>query len=302
MTGAAFYCVSNGAYFPGAVAMINSLRFHGHRERIYVLDAGLSADQRLLLAREAEIVPMLGAAHPHLAKTVAPLAHPADVQILIDVDMVLTRSLDDVIERARAGALVAFENSEDRWIAQWGELLGIGPTPRSTYVSSGLVALGGPAGPDVLMLMEQLGQRVDYRQTLWRDNIADYPFLYADQDVLNAILCARLAPAEVIVLPARLAPVQPFADLTVDLERLTCMYADGTQPYVLHHILPRKPWPDGAHESPYTRLLREMLNRSDLPLRPSTCELPLSLRRGHRAKLEQRRINLREQLRWRIGR
>ncbi len=52
----AFYCVSDARYFLGAVAMINSLRLNGHREPIYLLDAGLSDDQRELLAAEATIV------------------------------------------------------------------------------------------------------------------------------------------------------------------------------------------------------------------------------------------------------
>ncbi len=53
---AAFYCVSSAEYFLGAVAMINSLRLNGHREPIYLLDAGLSDDQRALLAAEVTIV------------------------------------------------------------------------------------------------------------------------------------------------------------------------------------------------------------------------------------------------------
>ena len=61
-------------YFLGAVAMINSLRLNGHREPIYLLDAGLSDDQRQLLAAEVTIVEAPSEAPPYLLKTVAPLA------------------------------------------------------------------------------------------------------------------------------------------------------------------------------------------------------------------------------------
>ena len=40
---------------------------------------------------------------PWLLKTVAPLAHPAEVMVLIDADMIVTRPLDELIERARDG-------------------------------------------------------------------------------------------------------------------------------------------------------------------------------------------------------
>ncbi len=36
--------------------MINSLRLNGHREPIYLLDCGLSDDQRELLAAEVTVV------------------------------------------------------------------------------------------------------------------------------------------------------------------------------------------------------------------------------------------------------
>ena len=48
---AAFYCVADERYFLGAVGMINSLRVLGHDEPVFLLDCGLTAEQRRLLAR-----------------------------------------------------------------------------------------------------------------------------------------------------------------------------------------------------------------------------------------------------------
>ena len=152
MSAAAFYCISSALYFPGAVGLVNSLRLQGHTEPIYLLDCGLSERQRELIAPEATIVPAPRELPPYLLKTHAPLAHPAEVMVLIDVDMIATRPLDELIERAAEGAAVAFRDTIDRFVPEWGELLGLGPLRRGPYVSLGLVALGGELGGEVLRL------------------------------------------------------------------------------------------------------------------------------------------------------
>ena len=75
--------------------MVNSLRVHGHSDPVYVLDCGLDPDQRDLLAPHATLVPAPSEAPPWLLKTVAPLRHPAEVMVLIDADMIVTRPLTD---------------------------------------------------------------------------------------------------------------------------------------------------------------------------------------------------------------
>ncbi len=150
----AFYSVSSEIYFLGAVGMINSLRLNGHTEPIFVLDCGLRADQRELLAPHATIVPAPPDRPPHLLKSVAPLAHPAEVMVLIDADMIVTRPLGELMERARSGEVVAFENNMDRFVPEWGELLDLGPIHRGPYVSSGLVFLGGDHGREVIRLLD----------------------------------------------------------------------------------------------------------------------------------------------------
>ena len=72
---AAFYAVANSRYFLGAVGMLNSLRLLGHREPAYVLDCGLTPQQRELLAPHATLVPAPSDAPPYLLKTVMDGGH-----------------------------------------------------------------------------------------------------------------------------------------------------------------------------------------------------------------------------------
>jgi hypothetical protein len=310
----AFYCVSSPEYFLGAVAMINSLRLHGHREPVYLLDAGLSAEQRELVATEATIVPAPSAAEPFMLKTVAPLAHPAEVMVLIDVDMIVTRHLGELVERARGGGVVAFENDVDRFVPEWGELPGARGLHRHRYVSSGFVALGGDPGLDALRAIVGAQGEVDFERTQFRVDYPeypytrgrsgsehpDYPYFFADQDLLNAVLATRLAPERVRALPARLAPIPPFGGIEVLDERtLRCAYADGAEPYVLHHFL-AKPWLEPTHHGVYSRLLRRLLIGSDVAISVPAASLPRRLRRGLLAYADRTRVNLRERLRYHV--
>ena len=108
---AAFYCVSSELYFPGAVGLVNSLRLQGHSEPMLPARLrALRAPSAELIAPDATIVPAPRELPPYLLKTLAPLAHPAEVSVLIDIDMIVTRPLDELIERAAEGAAVAFRD------------------------------------------------------------------------------------------------------------------------------------------------------------------------------------------------
>ena len=109
--------------------MINSLRLIGHREPIYLLDCGLSDDQRELLAAEVTIVEAPAEAPPYLLKTIAPLAHPAEVMVLIDADMIVTRSLGELIERAH-GSRIDRPTAAARSSLEWGQMLDLGIADR----------------------------------------------------------------------------------------------------------------------------------------------------------------------------
>jgi hypothetical protein len=290
---ASFYCVADDRYFLGAVALVNSLRLHGHSEPVHVLDCGLSPPHRELLAGGATVVdpPDEAELHPWLLKTIAPLSHPASVAVLIDTDMIVTRSLAPLVERAAAGAVVAFENDAPRFVAEWGELLDLGKARPGPYVSSGLVFAGGDAGARLLELMEDRQARVEMGRTIFGTGEESYAFRYPEQDVLNAILRTRIEPERLVALPNRLAPNPPFAGVRLDDEEaVRCSYADGEAPYVLHHFH-RKPWLEPIYHGLYSRLMARLLLGPGLALRVDPDEVPLRMRSGPRARVERARVD-----------
>jgi hypothetical protein len=297
---AAFYCMSSRLYFLGAVGMINSLRLVGHTEPLFLLDCGLTDEQREMLGAHVTLVPAPSSADPEpfLLKAVAPLEHPADVMVLIDADMVVCRPLTPLIEQAAEERVVAFKDNIDRFVPAWGDLLGLGATRRQPYVSSGLVFLGGAVGHEVLRLMNASRSRVDYDRSHFAENVPDYPFMYLDQDILNAVLATRVEPDRTVILDTNLAPIPPFRRLQVLDERaLRCAHADGTEPYVLHQFV-RKPWVEPMYHSPYSRLLARLLLGPDIAIRVPEEEVPLRMRNGPLARLERRRVDATDLVRW----
>jgi hypothetical protein len=292
---AAFYCVSSGTYFLGAVALVNSLRLMGHSEPVFVLDRGLSSDQRQLLEREATLVPAPDDTTPFLLKTIAPLRHPAEAMVLLDADIIVTRPLTELIERASDDRVVAVEHQLDRSVPEWGSLLGLARTRRRQYVSSSMVLAGGELGRRVLRLMDEAQARIEIESTPYAGELPDFdflggsfsvtsfddPFYFADQDVLNAVLSTEVDPAQVEVLDIRLEATVPFPGLRVmDETTLRCVYEDGLEPYAVHHIFPVKPWLEPTTPGVYTQLMRRLLLGNDLAVRVPHSDLPLHLRPG----------------------
>jgi hypothetical protein len=284
----AFYCVADERYFLGAVGMINSLRLQGHDEPIVLLDCGLTPRQRELLAPEVSFVQSPYATVPLLLNTIAPLSRPADVMVLIDADMIVTRPLTDLIATAAECRVIAFRTAYDRYVPEWGELLGLGPIRRRPYLSGGLQLLGGELGLEVLRLLDELEAFVelDFTSRNLPPYPADYPFVALDQDVFNAILASRVDPDGVVALDYRLAPNQPFDGLRVT-EGGSCAYADGSVPYVIHHLA-EKPWRVPMPASVYSRLLQAHLLGADLPIAVPASEVPRWLRRGLLARIPRR--------------
>lgn len=310
----AFYCVSSRIYFLGAVGLINSLRLQGHDQPIYLLDTGLSETQRALLETEARVFEAPADVEPFMLKTFLPARHPAEAMVLIDADMIVTRPLPEPIERARAGTALAVRHPQDRFVAEWGEAIGSATATRHPYVSSGLIFLGGDPGRAVIALMEEKGALVEFERTQFgvdfpdypfiastQTSPADYPFFYADQDLLNAVLAVHIDPASFEALAEELAPVPPFAGLRItDEESLRCAGRNGTEPYVLHHYL-SKPWLEPTHHGIYSKLLHRLLVGPNIAIEVPPEEIPLRFRAGPRATLERHRVNAREQFRYRIA-
>ena len=307
--GTAFYTVSSRAYFLGAVAMINSLRLHGHDEPVFVLDCGLTREQREWLAATATVVAGPDAVAPHMLKPIAPRLHPARTMVLMDADLIVTRPLGELIELAGDGRVVAFRNNEERWEDAWGELLDLGPLEPIEYMFSSWVALGGELGAEVMELFGDRVGWVDVARTSFSVNLLDpahrppeYPLHLMDQDVLNAVVAATARPQQIVALATRGTAMIPFDGLeVVDAARLRCRYDDGTEPYLLHHILPGKPWLEAAAESAYSILLRRLLNDPELAIAIPPAALPRRLREGPLGRLDRACARALLRARWNAG-
>jgi hypothetical protein len=293
---AAFYCVADSRYFLGAVGLVNSLRALGHDEPIHLTDCGLTQDQRDLLATTVELVDAPADTPPALLKTIGPNRHPADVIVQLDTDLLATRHLGELIDTAAAGKLVAFENKSDRWVPEWGELLDLGELRRQRYLDFAALCMHSSIAREVQPLIEDRQGLIDIERTYWGSQDADYPLLYADQDVMNAIVAARVPAERTVILPGRFAPVPPFPGLRVDDDGLTCRYGDGEQPFVVHHHIV-KPWLVPTEDGVYSRLLRRHLVGDALAVEVPTDLIPLRFRSGLRASVVRQRINARERLR-----
>lgn len=285
----AFYVAAESRHFLGLVALINSLRLVGHDEPIYIGDCGLVEAHRRRLAAHATLVEADGARPPHMAKMVAPLAHPTDVMVLIDADIIVTRPLTELIDHAGSGKVVAFADKvAHRFDERWSQLLGLGPLRRQPYVNSGLVVAERDLGATLLQQVAVGCEQVDVSRTCLANGSPDYPFYYLDQDVLNALL-ATYAVEKLELLEHRFAPFPPFAGVRVlDEAALRCSYQDGGEPFALHHIA-RKPWIAATRWNIYSRLLARLLLGEDVVLRLRRDEVPLRLQTGRIAWLDKRR-------------
>lgn len=284
----AFYVVADAKHFLGLVGLINSLRLVGHAEPIYVTDCGLAESHRHRLADHVTLVEAGPADAPHLMKAVAPLAHPKDVMVLVDSDIIVTKPLTELVGDARSGKVVAFTDTINRFDERWSELLGLGPLRQQPYVNSGLIVIERGIGETVLEQLAAGYARVDVKRTIVANGSSEYPFYYLDQDILNAVLMTY-AREQLDLLDHALAPFPPFRGLqVVDEAALRCSYQNGREPFALHHIL-EKPWLSPTRWSIYSRLLARLLLGSDVAVPVRRDELPLRLEPGAIAWLEKRR-------------
>ncbi|HEX6116094.1 MAG TPA: hypothetical protein VFY99_03270 [Solirubrobacterales bacterium] len=300
MDRAAFYTVADARYFLGAVGLINSLRLVGHDEPIHVLDIGLTERQRELLDAEVNLIEGPAEIPGNLLKGIAPRRHPASSMVLADADVIVTRRLADLIDSAADGNALAFGTGMERSMPQWGELLGgdVRPTP---YLCSALVFCGGSLGDEIVRVLDDHAGDVDWELTYWRQNVDEYPYVHADQDLMNAALSTRADPTRVTELDGRLLASPPFAGLRVEDERtLRCAYADGSEPLGIHHWN-AKPWLERTHHGVYSRLLRRLLVGPDVAIRVPDDQIPLRLRTGPFAWAERTAVNARERLRWHVA-
>jgi hypothetical protein len=198
--------------------------------------------------------------------------------------------------------VVGFRNNTNRFFADWGELLDLGTARPRPYVSVSLVVLGGELGAEVLRLLDDRQRRVDFDRTLYGRNETDYPFLYPEQDVLNAVIATRTEADPLVCIDERFEVVPPFAAVRVlDAQTLRCAFPDGAEPYVLHHFMSRKPWLHATEPGVYSRLLSRLLVGGDVEVKVPERMVPLRLRTGWPAALDRKRVQALERWRWYVG-
>ena len=163
--GVSFFTITDRAYFPGTVALFNSLHITGNASRFVVLDAGLTARQRHLLRRHAILQPLSASpTRPWLLKAFPRLVEPKGVIVIIDSDMIVTRSLQDVLEQARQGKICVYPDhvsQSNRWFKEWGDVLALqSPLRKQQYVNSGFIALSVDYWPHFLDRFAEILDRV----------------------------------------------------------------------------------------------------------------------------------------------
>ena len=81
---ATFYTVTDASFFPGTVALLNSLRLSGNREPLVALDVGLERGQRVRLARHATVVDLECELPRPLFKAFPRAFAPSGVVVVVD--------------------------------------------------------------------------------------------------------------------------------------------------------------------------------------------------------------------------
>jgi Crp-like helix-turn-helix domain len=290
----AIVTVSTRSFFLGTVAMVNSLRLTGWSNRVLVLDVDLTESQRAFLSTECDIVPVAQLASESLAGVAPnyfkPLVTRTDlkgVAVFLDSDVIVTDSLDSIVEDAAAGAICVFPDTRvgSRQFPEWQEVLGLrSALRRQMYVNSGLVALSVTRWRLFLERWLEVSRldRLDKARSERRDD-ARVKFGFADQDTLNALLMSEVPAESVFLLDPARAPMT-WRGNAVSLRNSQTLEAmhDGRRTVLLHHSAGPKPWQEGAWRrlcfDAYAVLLGRCLIADDLPLRVHPDELPPWLR------------------------
>ena len=286
-----FFTVADERFFPGAVCLLNSLRLSGNDAELVILDAGLTASQRQRLDGHARVVALTGEAlaQPLLLKSFPHTLDPHGTVVVIDSDMIVTRSLDPVLEQVESGKVCMFADIEDqrhRFIPEWEEAFGLGaPLRRQNYMNAGFIALSTHHHPDLLRRYWELCHRIPPEQTLVGGGGYDQPFWGGDQDAINALLMSEVQAEAVVELPEEEGPSPELLhEVRIVDERTLACELRGHRPYLLHYWGGPKPWAPNAwlrvSRDAYVRLMKRVLFAHDAPVPMDPRELPLWLRPG----------------------
>ena len=281
---ATFYTITDEGFFVGAVVLVNSLRLAGHAEEIVVVDGGLATRQRAQLATQCRVVDP-----PSLDMPLKNAYQPADgeVAVLIDSDIMVTAELGPLIREAAEGRIVAFvDGASDRRFDEWQDEFMLPSPPREQpYLNSGFLAFSTTHWPDLMRWWgdaSMLAAAANARHAHHPDD-AHNPFVFRDQDSLNAVLMTYVEPGAISAQDARLAPIRKDMDSVrvSDPRTLECEN-DGEATVLLHCTNRPKPWePRGWVLRPYTAyvdLLPRVLFAKDVSIRIDLADVPVWLR------------------------
>jgi hypothetical protein len=289
-----YYTVSTHRFFLGTVALLNSLRLTGNAGELVVLDAGLTASERELLAPHATVYspPAGQPIHPVVMKTYAHFSQPSGIVAVIDSDMIVTGPLDHIATIAAGGQICAYPDTPEvrgRWFSEWEEALGLSaPLRQDIYVNTGLVAFSTAHWPGLLKRWREVCESIPPSE-MWGSNS---PFNAPDQDALNALLMSEIPRSALTLLPKGEDAFGGDA-IVEDYETLQCS-VDGLPAKILHLVDSPKPWePSGwlrLAGMDHARLMRRLLLGSDVPLRLDPDQVPLWLRPNRRGELALRTL------------
>ncbi len=259
---------SSERYFPGAVGARQLAA--PARPRRADLPPRLRADAASTAScspAEATIVSGAPETPPYLLKTIAPLRHPAEVMVLIDADIVVTRPLapaDPGDRRPQRGRVQG--DDVDRFFGEWGRAArprarcGRGPTSRP----ASSVLAGDRRRRAARASGTTASSRVDFERSWFARRRSRLPVPLhrpgrAQRDPLRPSPSRARSPCST---PAW-RPTRPSAALRiVDEATLRCAYRDGIEPFVLHQYL-SKPWLEPMYHGLYSRLLEPAAGWAD---------------------------------------
>ncbi len=286
-----FYTVVDEIFFPGFVALYNSVRLMGHVAPFVVLDLGMNDDQRSILD-SIDVETVRGFGESEFALHHKPFASRLDttgVIVVIDSDMIVTGSLRTMIDKAREGKICLFPDPDDsRWFTEWKTLFGLSVTPRKqTYYNTGVVAFSVDTWPDLLGRWWDLLVRIQERPTFQQGaDMRTDPTSQGDQDALNAILMTEVPEDAVESLPStgEVFRRDMMQVLVENSRTLTCTFRGGN-PIILHCSSSPKPWAANAWKGghpvyPFIELMRRLLVSDDVALRVPDSMLVPWLRSG----------------------
>ncbi len=295
---ATFYTVTDAEFFPGTVALLNSLRLVGHREPLVVLDNGLTPEQRERLDRVATVVDVPEGSGSMPPPTLKPFPHLLDATgtvAIIDSDMIVCASLAPALSLAREGKICLYAapdwpSDRARWFPEWHELFALrAPLRRQPYLNNGFVVFSTEQWPHLLEDWWVACSRIPPGSVFTSQ---EHALRLGDSDALNAILMSEVDP-ESVVLPADGLQAAPGDEVVVaDDDRLVCL-REGVQVSLLHHWARPKVWSRQGRvrlgtPDPYVRVFPRVAFGQDAALPLALNDVPWWLRPGIGFTLTQR--------------